>query len=181
MQSLPYGLCLAAGQYFVGGPKNAVTAFKNATKGVRTMANRSFVPTQEEISQRAYEIYVSRGRKNGGDIDDWLAAERELRERQSGSSQTKRPILLTGSATERPAPAVEQNFQEALRVNAMRQNAARDNATRDTVTQDNVTRENALRENMTSGDVVRETVVETTERESEPHFKLPRPFLGSNR
>jgi Protein of unknown function (DUF2934) len=176
MQSLPYGLCLAAGQYFVGGPKNAVTAFKNATKGVRTMADRSFVPTQEEISERAYEIYVSRGRKNGGDIDDWLAAEQELRERQSGSSQTKRPILLTGSTTERTAPPVEQSFQEALRVNAMRQKASRDNITRENATREDVLGDNTPRENV----MLETSAAENIERENETHFKLKRYFSGSN-
>jgi hypothetical protein len=36
-------------------------------------------PTAEEIRQRAYEIYVRRGGAPGRDIDDWAAAERELR------------------------------------------------------------------------------------------------------
>ena len=34
----------------------------------------------EEIAQRAYEIYMARGGTEGQDIDDWLRAERELRE-----------------------------------------------------------------------------------------------------
>ena len=38
-----------------------------------TMADR-------EIAQRAYELYMQRGREHGHDIiDDWLQAERELR------------------------------------------------------------------------------------------------------
>jgi len=36
-------------------------------------------PTIEEISQRAYEIYLERGGAHGSDIEDWLQAERELR------------------------------------------------------------------------------------------------------
>jgi hypothetical protein len=36
-------------------------------------------PTYEQIRQRAYEIYVRRGGAPGRDIDDWIAAERELR------------------------------------------------------------------------------------------------------
>jgi hypothetical protein len=35
-------------------------------------------PTAEEIAIRAYEIYESRGGKDGADLDDWLQAEREL-------------------------------------------------------------------------------------------------------
>lgn len=36
-------------------------------------------PTIEEISQRAYEIYLERGGAHGSDVEDWLQAERELR------------------------------------------------------------------------------------------------------
>jgi len=31
-----------------------------------------------EIARRAYHLYEQRGRAHGGDIDDWLLAEREL-------------------------------------------------------------------------------------------------------
>jgi DUF2934 family protein len=33
---------------------------------------------EEEIRRRAYEIYLERGQQPGGELDDWLAAEREL-------------------------------------------------------------------------------------------------------
>jgi hypothetical protein len=32
----------------------------------------------EEIRRRAYELYESRGREDGHDIDDWLRAEAEV-------------------------------------------------------------------------------------------------------
>ena len=35
-------------------------------------------PSEEEIRCRAYEIYLERGAGSGGEIDDWLRAEREL-------------------------------------------------------------------------------------------------------
>jgi len=38
------------------------------------------VPTQEEIELRAYEIYLKRGGEKGNELDDWLAAEKELTE-----------------------------------------------------------------------------------------------------
>ena len=38
-------------------------------------------PTYDEIAQVAYERYISRGRSDGRDLDDWIEAERELRER----------------------------------------------------------------------------------------------------
>ena len=36
-------------------------------------------PTDGEISRRAYDLYLARGRAPGRDVDDWLEAERELR------------------------------------------------------------------------------------------------------
>ena len=35
-------------------------------------------PTDEQIRERAYEIYLQRGSAPGQDVDDWLAAEQEL-------------------------------------------------------------------------------------------------------
>lgn len=47
-------------------------------------------PTEEEIQQRAYEIYEARGREDGKDVDDWFAAETELWESYSSSPQKTR-------------------------------------------------------------------------------------------
>jgi hypothetical protein len=35
-------------------------------------------PNQRQIAVRAYELFLSRGEIHGRDLDDWLAAEREL-------------------------------------------------------------------------------------------------------
>jgi hypothetical protein len=41
-------------------------------------------PRAEEIAARAFELYERRGLVDGGDVDDWLEAERQLlRERSS--------------------------------------------------------------------------------------------------
>lgn len=37
-----------------------------------------YEPTLEEIQERAYEIYVQRGRIDGFDLADWFQAEQEL-------------------------------------------------------------------------------------------------------
>ena len=37
-------------------------------------------PTPEEIRRRAYEIHLSQGATDGRDLDDWLRAERDLRQ-----------------------------------------------------------------------------------------------------
>jgi Protein of unknown function (DUF2934) len=36
------------------------------------------LPTLAEIEQRAYELYIARGREDGQALEDWLAAEKEL-------------------------------------------------------------------------------------------------------
>lgn len=35
-------------------------------------------PSREEIARLAYHLFETRGRRNGQDVEDWLAAEREL-------------------------------------------------------------------------------------------------------
>ena len=48
---------------------------------VKTELPSSSVPNEPEgthVAVRAYEIYESRGRIDGADVDDWLQAEREL-------------------------------------------------------------------------------------------------------
>lgn len=49
----------------------------------RTHLTRLPVPnptenTQDQIRQRAYELYEQRGREDGHDWDDWLKAESEV-------------------------------------------------------------------------------------------------------
>jgi DUF2934 family protein len=39
-------------------------------------------PTLDDIRRRAYERYLERGGKHGQHFDDWLEAERELREKK---------------------------------------------------------------------------------------------------
>jgi outer membrane protein TolC len=37
---------------------------------------------EENIRRRAYELYEERGREDGRELDDWLRAEEELRQRR---------------------------------------------------------------------------------------------------
>jgi len=46
-------------------------------------ADTAVNPTYEEIADAAYRRYLNRGGEHGRDFDDWLEAERELRERTS--------------------------------------------------------------------------------------------------
>lgn len=43
-------------------------------------------PTREQIEQRAYEIFAARGGDPGRELDDWLQAERELREQSPAAA-----------------------------------------------------------------------------------------------
>ena len=36
-------------------------------------------PSQDEIARLAYHFYETRGRRDGQGLDDWLAAEQELK------------------------------------------------------------------------------------------------------
>ncbi len=36
------------------------------------------VPERDRVAMRAYELYLERGGSEGGELDDWLAAEREV-------------------------------------------------------------------------------------------------------
>ncbi|HTT76107.1 MAG TPA: DUF2934 domain-containing protein [Candidatus Binataceae bacterium] len=40
-----------------------------------------FLPTEEEVRVRAYELFLARGCKHGADLADWFAAEHELMDR----------------------------------------------------------------------------------------------------
>ena len=42
--------------------------------------------TEGDIAQRAFELYCDRGCEDGHDVDDWLTAERELRDGASSSA-----------------------------------------------------------------------------------------------
>ena len=41
---------------------------------------------QQQISQRAYELYEARGREDGHDVEDWLQAEEEILQQESFSA-----------------------------------------------------------------------------------------------
>ena len=42
--------------------------------------NKNEQPTVQEITRRAYQVYLERGGQDGSDVKDWLTAERELSE-----------------------------------------------------------------------------------------------------
>lgn len=48
----------------------------------QTVTRITYSPSYEEIAEAAYHRYLNRGGDHGADFDDWVEAERELRERQ---------------------------------------------------------------------------------------------------
>jgi hypothetical protein len=44
------------------------------------------IPIEQQIQQRAYELYERRGRTEGHDLDDWLQAEYEIKGRQANAA-----------------------------------------------------------------------------------------------
>ena len=50
--------------------------------GDAVAARPSGEPSDEDIRARAYEMYLERGGHHGLDFDDWVRAERELRQRR---------------------------------------------------------------------------------------------------
>lgn len=52
-------------------------SFSKKEKAAVSDVNKE-TPTKEEIRLRAFELFSARGRADGKDLEDWLAAEREL-------------------------------------------------------------------------------------------------------
>jgi hypothetical protein len=46
--------------------------------------------TEDQIRQRAFEIFLARGGTSGQDVEDWLRAERELQASQNNRDQVAR-------------------------------------------------------------------------------------------
>ena len=53
----------------------------------------------EQITLRAYQIYLEHGFHPGNDLADWLAAEKELTELSESDGANKPPAVLRKYAT----------------------------------------------------------------------------------
>jgi len=56
----------------------------------------SNLPTHEQITRRAYEIFIERGQPEGRDLEHWLEAEKQLRAAGQGKSPSQ--VAATSSA-----------------------------------------------------------------------------------
>jgi hypothetical protein len=57
-----------------------------ANRSSKSLQNRSAQRTQSDIARRACDLYLTRGCEHGHDVDDWLQAERDLREAVSSTA-----------------------------------------------------------------------------------------------
>jgi hypothetical protein len=72
----------------------------------------SSTPTHDEIAAQAYQIYLREGCAEGRDLDHWLRAEMELRERTNGNGHaepTERPISSARVTARTETPPVLPN------------------------------------------------------------------------
>jgi hypothetical protein len=67
------------------GAKTAVIGLEriepNVAESGRPQAQPTTTPSPDEIRQRAFELHLESGGSHGRDLDDWLQAERELKEK----------------------------------------------------------------------------------------------------
>lgn len=64
------------------------------------MAAEVRVPAKEQIEKRAYELYLARGCEPGKELDDWLAAEAELKLEMDGQQRTKTRWTASAAASQ---------------------------------------------------------------------------------
>jgi hypothetical protein len=50
---------------------------------------QSHPDAQQSIQQRAYELYLKRGQEPGHELEDWVQAEHEVRQRQNQSQNQR--------------------------------------------------------------------------------------------
>jgi Protein of unknown function (DUF2934) len=61
------------------GPRRPASSKPPLVKPVRSNGR----VTDEEVARRAHALFLQRGGRHGGDVDDWLEAERQLNSESS--------------------------------------------------------------------------------------------------
>jgi len=67
------------------GRRENIVSDKTARPTQRTTSDAHAASIQDEVQERAYYRYVERGRTDGRALEDWLAAESEIRQASSQS------------------------------------------------------------------------------------------------
>ena len=77
--------------------------------------------TKEEIEKRAYQLYVAGGCQDGRDLQDWFAAEEQLKA-ESGETAEQRlrriavaTTMATAATTESKEPTKKRNLSNKRR------------------------------------------------------------------
>ncbi len=73
------GFELELGRMLMAGTNERKTTGSASATEPRTQAARR--PSHDEIAMRAFQIYLSRGKWPGRNVEDWLEAERQLLKR----------------------------------------------------------------------------------------------------
>jgi hypothetical protein len=68
-------------------------------------------PNREQIEKRAYELFIGRGGGGGMDVEDWFAAEQELRAtaNQAPAVTIAKPAATAAGAAQSSHAAGKQN------------------------------------------------------------------------
>jgi hypothetical protein len=64
-------------------PKKTNAGAATAAEGAPESLLHPASVTDSDVAHRAYELYLARGSEHGHDVDDWTAAECELRARST--------------------------------------------------------------------------------------------------
>lgn len=56
---------------------------QEAAVPLRIVRAQATGPTHQQIAERAYQLFLARGKVDGGHVADWLAAEAELKKERS--------------------------------------------------------------------------------------------------
>jgi hypothetical protein len=78
--------------------KKAARNDVNRAPAQTTLAPKSdeptvLIPIEQQIQQRAHELYEQRGGTEGHGLDDWLQAEREIKGTQANAATSKEPFV----------------------------------------------------------------------------------------
>jgi hypothetical protein len=57
--------------------------------------NTSLTRSEQQIRERAYEIYLARGGQGGDEVSDWLAAEREVKKSDQPQGKKTRAAAVS--------------------------------------------------------------------------------------
>lgn len=96
-----------------GTGRNDLSAGKNRVEGAHTSSETRFSEDERRrmVAEAAYYRAQQRGFSAGGEVDDWLTAEREISQRLQAADASRRSGTARGAAAS--AKATEGNRAES--------------------------------------------------------------------